>query len=188
VLNEVLQPCYTNFIGSPAIIRYSYPPLFGMVVIPALVVVLSLEDEERGDKPASSIDSSDQGNPLTITSLPSNWIETDICCSYHLDRPCYTNLEPSLVKVVGIFIKDTVLGFHIGDQGEPGLDDRWVTAEDPAVIARSRELRFDLCTACNEALYPVVADLGATARCQQLVCHAAYLGEGGGQILARIDP
>jgi hypothetical protein len=48
VLNEVLQPSYTNFISSPAIIRYSYPPLFGVVVIPALVVVLSLEDEEGG--------------------------------------------------------------------------------------------------------------------------------------------
>jgi hypothetical protein len=59
VLNEVLQPCYTSFIGSSAIIRYSYPPLFRIVVILALVVVLCLEDEERGDKPASSIDSSD---------------------------------------------------------------------------------------------------------------------------------
>jgi hypothetical protein len=41
-------------------------------VIPALVVVLSLEDEERGDKLASSIDSSNQGNLLMITSLLSN--------------------------------------------------------------------------------------------------------------------
>jgi hypothetical protein len=104
VLNEVLQPSYTNFISSPAIIRYSYPPLFGVVVILALVVVLSLEDEERGDKLASSINSSNQSYLLTITSLTSNRIKMDLCCSYYLDRPPYTNLEPSLVKVVGIFI------------------------------------------------------------------------------------
>jgi hypothetical protein len=59
VLNEVLQPSYTYFIGSLAIIRYSYPLLFRMVVILALVVVLPLEDEEGGGEPANSIDSSD---------------------------------------------------------------------------------------------------------------------------------
>jgi hypothetical protein len=78
VLNEVLQPSYTNFIGSPAVIRYSYPPVLGVVVIPALVVVLSLEDEERWDKPAASTNSSDQSYLLTITSLAPNWIESDL--------------------------------------------------------------------------------------------------------------
>jgi hypothetical protein len=78
VLNEVLQPSYTNFIGSPAIIRYSYPPLFGMVVIPALVVVLPLEDKEGGDEPANSIDSSDQSYPLTITWLPADWVDSNL--------------------------------------------------------------------------------------------------------------
>jgi hypothetical protein len=58
VLNEVLQLSYTNFISSLAVIRYSYPLVLGVVVIPALVVVLPLEDEERGDKLASSIDTS----------------------------------------------------------------------------------------------------------------------------------
>jgi hypothetical protein len=85
-----------------------------MVVIPALVVVLPLEDEERGDEPANSIDSSDQGNPLTITSLAADRFKSDLWSSYHLDKPPYTNLEPCLVKVVGIFIKDPILGFHIG--------------------------------------------------------------------------
>jgi hypothetical protein len=59
VLNEVLQLSYTNFISSLAIIRYSYPLLFGIVVILALVVVLPLEDEEGGDELANSINSSD---------------------------------------------------------------------------------------------------------------------------------
>jgi hypothetical protein len=54
----VLQLYYTNFISSLAIIRYSYPLLFRIVVILALVVVLSLKDKERGDKLASSINSS----------------------------------------------------------------------------------------------------------------------------------
>jgi hypothetical protein len=78
VLNEVLEPSYTNFIGSPAIIRYSYPPLFRMVVIPALVVVLPLEDKEGGDELANSIDSSDQGNLLTITSLAADRLESNL--------------------------------------------------------------------------------------------------------------
>jgi hypothetical protein len=74
VLNKVLQPSYTNFISSLAVIRYSYPLLFRVVVILALVVVLPLKDEERGDKLASSIDSSNQGYLLAITSLAANRI------------------------------------------------------------------------------------------------------------------
>jgi hypothetical protein len=58
VLNEVLQLSYTNFISSLAIIRYSYPLLFKIVVILALVVVLPLKDEEGGDELANSINSS----------------------------------------------------------------------------------------------------------------------------------
>jgi hypothetical protein len=72
VLNEVLQPSYTNFISSPAVIRYSYPLVLRVVVIPALVMVLSLEDEERWDKPAASTNSSNQSYLLTITSLAPN--------------------------------------------------------------------------------------------------------------------
>jgi hypothetical protein len=49
VLNEVLQLSYTNFISSPAIIRHSYPLVLRVVVVPALVVGLPLEDKERGN-------------------------------------------------------------------------------------------------------------------------------------------
>jgi hypothetical protein len=58
VLNKVLQLSYTNFISSLAIIRYSYPLLFRIVVILALVVVLPLKDEEEGGELANSINSS----------------------------------------------------------------------------------------------------------------------------------
>jgi hypothetical protein len=47
MLNKVLQLSYTNFISSLAIIRYSYPLLSRVIIILALVVVLSLKDEER---------------------------------------------------------------------------------------------------------------------------------------------
>jgi hypothetical protein len=76
--SEVLQLSYTNFIGSLTVLRYSYPLVFRVVVIPALVVVLSFEDEERWDKPATSADSSDQSNLLTITRLASDWVETKL--------------------------------------------------------------------------------------------------------------
>jgi hypothetical protein len=78
VLNKVLQLSYTNFISSLAVIRYSYPPVLGVVVILALVVVLSLEDEERWDKPAASTNSSDQSYLLTVTSLAPNWIKSNL--------------------------------------------------------------------------------------------------------------
>jgi hypothetical protein len=58
MLNKVQQLSYTNFISSLAILRYSYPLVFRIVVILALVVVLPLEDEERWDKPATSTNSS----------------------------------------------------------------------------------------------------------------------------------
>jgi hypothetical protein len=58
VLNKVLQLSYTNLISSLAIIRYSYPLIFRVVVILALVVVLPFKDEERWDKLAASTNSS----------------------------------------------------------------------------------------------------------------------------------
>jgi hypothetical protein len=49
ILNKVLQPSYTNFISSLAIISNSNPLVLRVVIILALVVGLPLEDEERGD-------------------------------------------------------------------------------------------------------------------------------------------
>jgi hypothetical protein len=66
MLNKVQQLSYTNFISSLAILRYSYPLVFRIVVIPALVVVLPLEDKERWDKLATSTNSSNQSNLLII--------------------------------------------------------------------------------------------------------------------------
>jgi hypothetical protein len=47
MLNKVLQPSYTNFISSLAVIRYSYPLVLRVVVILALVIVLPFKDKER---------------------------------------------------------------------------------------------------------------------------------------------
>jgi hypothetical protein len=47
MLNKVQQLSYTNFISSLAIIRYSYPLIFRVVIVLALVVVLPFEDKER---------------------------------------------------------------------------------------------------------------------------------------------
>jgi hypothetical protein len=47
-------------------------------VILALVVGLLLEDEERGDKLASSINSSNQGYLLIITSLAADRIKLNL--------------------------------------------------------------------------------------------------------------
>jgi hypothetical protein len=58
MLNKMQQPSYTNFISSPAVISYSYPPVLKVVVVPALVIVLPLEDKKRRDKPATSVNRS----------------------------------------------------------------------------------------------------------------------------------
>jgi hypothetical protein len=59
MLNKVLQLSYTNFISSLAILRYSYSLVFRVIVILAFVIVLPLEDKEKGDQPATSANSSD---------------------------------------------------------------------------------------------------------------------------------
>ena len=99
MLNEVLKPGNPYFISSPAIIRYSDPPVLRVVVILGLVVVLSFKDEERRHKLATSADGSNQGNLLTITRLASNRIKTNLYCSNYLNRPPYAYLEAYLVKV-----------------------------------------------------------------------------------------
>jgi hypothetical protein len=68
MLDKVLQPGKTKLIGSPAVLTDANPPIWG-VVVPGLVVVLCFEDEEGWDRPPYSVDTSDQGNPLTVTRL-----------------------------------------------------------------------------------------------------------------------
>jgi hypothetical protein len=58
MLDEVLQPGKTKLIGSPAVLADANPPIWGVVVIPGLVVVLCFEDEEGWDRLPYSVDTS----------------------------------------------------------------------------------------------------------------------------------
>jgi hypothetical protein len=85
MLDKVLQPGKTKLISSPAVLTDANPLIWGVVVIPGLVVVLCFEDEEGWDRLAHSVDTSDQGDPLTVTRLNTEWLKTSLGRSNHLD-------------------------------------------------------------------------------------------------------
>jgi hypothetical protein len=85
MLDKVLQPGKTKLIGSPAVLTDANPPIWGFVVIPGLVIVLCFEDEEGWDRPPYSVNTSNQGNPLTVTRLNTKWLKTSLGRSNHLN-------------------------------------------------------------------------------------------------------
>jgi hypothetical protein len=74
VLNEVLQPLNSKFIGCPAVITDSNSLILRYILLaPGRRVVLVGKDDEQQDSPASSIDSLDHCYPLVIATLDSLW-------------------------------------------------------------------------------------------------------------------
>jgi hypothetical protein len=69
-----------------------------------------------------------------ITRLNAEWCKTSLRCSHYLDRPSNAYLEPSLVKVVGILVKDPVLSFDVAYKVKLGTDNSWIAAQDSLVI------------------------------------------------------
>jgi hypothetical protein len=78
MLDKVLQPGKTKLVGGPAILANANPLIWGVVVIPGLVIVLCFKDEEGWDRPPHGVDASDQGYPLTVTRLDTNWLQTSL--------------------------------------------------------------------------------------------------------------
>ena len=103
MLDKVLQPCKTKLVCCPAILTNSYSPIL-RVVIPGLVMVLCLEDEEGWDRPPHRVDASNQRCPLTITRLNTKWLETSLRGCYYLNRSSNAYLEASLIKIIDVFI------------------------------------------------------------------------------------
>ena len=136
MLNKVLKLGNLYFISSLAIIRYSNPLVLRVIIILGLVIVLSFKDKERQHKLATSTNSSNQGNLLIITRLASNRIKTNLYYSNYFNRPPYAYLEACLVKVIGIFIKDTILSFYASYQLKLQLNNYRVTTQDSIVVPR----------------------------------------------------
>jgi hypothetical protein len=72
--------------------------------------------------PPHNVDTGNQGYPLAIARLDSKWLDAPIRCSNNFNRPSYTHLKACFVKVVGIFVPDTILGFDVAYKVEPGTD------------------------------------------------------------------
>jgi hypothetical protein len=74
VLNEVLQPLNSKFIGCSAVITDSISLILRYIILePGGRVVLVGKDDEQQDSPASSVDSLDHYCPLLIATLDSLW-------------------------------------------------------------------------------------------------------------------
>ena len=115
VLVKVLQPLQTKLIVCPAVFRDSDDPVvrYTWLLVPGREVVLALEDDEGWDSPPHRVDAFNDTSPLSVTLLHCLWSPAtlracdDSSCRYDAHH------KARLVKVVGVFIQDTILGFGI---------------------------------------------------------------------------
>jgi hypothetical protein len=71
---EVLQLRDPKLVSRPSIVAdCDHPVAWDLCLIPGREIILASQDDERWDRPASSVNTSDQHRPLTIARLESLW-------------------------------------------------------------------------------------------------------------------
>jgi len=85
-------------------------------------VYYCLKDNKRWDCKASRTDRLNYGNPFIVTRLRCPRFPSPIYPYNYLYYSNYTYLEASLIKIIGIIIKDTVFSSCILYTLKPGSD------------------------------------------------------------------
>jgi hypothetical protein len=137
LLNKVLQPGYTNLVRSPAVTTNPNAPLRLQIREPGRVVVLCFEDKVGRYCPAHRVDGGDKIDPLTVSLLDANRVNTSLWSSDYFNSVPNAHREASLIKVVDISVQYAVLRLNIPYRVEPGPDNLWIAAKDSLTIALS---------------------------------------------------
>jgi hypothetical protein len=126
-------------------------------------VVLALEDNKGWDSPPYRVNAFNNTSPLLVALLHCLWSPATLrACD---DSSCRYNAyyKARLVKVVGVFIQDTILSFSILYQAEPALDYLRILAEGSLIVVLSIKLNCKLRATLNERASPVLANMWLVA-------------------------
>jgi len=115
------------------------------------------------DSPALSVSPLGNRSPLTITRLDFFSFPIAIGSSNNHTSGDHTHHKPGLVKVIYIFVKDTVFGFSVMYKCKPLANNFWIFAFGPLVVASTYKKCPELWLAFDEGMSPEFADRGRVA-------------------------
>jgi hypothetical protein len=128
--------------------------------------VLALEDDKGWDSLPYRVNAFNDTGLLSVALLHCLWSPATLrACD---DSSCQYNAhhKARLVKVVGVFIQDTILSFSILYQAEPALDYLRILAEGSLIVVLSIKLNCELRATLNERASLVLANMWLVALCK----------------------
>ena len=105
-------------------------------------MVLACEDNKGRESPASRADALDDRSPLPIAWLDLFRSTTSLRPSNYSPSRNYAYYKPSFVKVIRVFVRNTVLCLCIPYKVKPRLNCYWILAFRARVIVLAIELDF----------------------------------------------
>ena len=109
--------------------------------------------------------------PLLIAWLDLLWSSPSLRSCDNCSGGYLAYYEACLVEVVRVVILDAILGFDIGYQARPALDQLRILAEGSLVVVLAIELDCKLRATFDERASPVLANRWLVALCEQRVGH-----------------
>ena len=107
-------------------------------------MVLALEDNKGWNCLPYRVDALDSCNPLAVALLHCLW-SSSMLREYNNYSSCYhTYYKACFVKVVGVFIKNTMLSLHVLYKPELVLYNLRILAESSAIVVLSIKLDLEL--------------------------------------------
>ncbi len=136
ILDKVLQLCKTKFIYYLAILTNFYSLILRVIIL-GLVIVLCLKDKEKQNRLLYRVNTSNQRYLLIITRLNTKQLKTSLRGCYYLNKLSNVYLEASLVKVINIFVQNSILSLNVMYKIKLEPNNSQVATENSLVISLS---------------------------------------------------
>ena len=114
-----------------------------------------MHHKEGRNGPSCGINAYYSRSPLSVAWLDCLWPTSSFLSCDNCSLGDLAHHEACLVEVVRVFILDAILGFDVGYQAIPALQDRGILTEDSLIVLLAIELECELWLALNKRTGPV---------------------------------
>ena len=176
---KVLQLLYTKLIYCLAVLRDPNNLILQQILLFILgrEVVLTLEDNKEWDSLACCVDALDNYSLLLITQL--HYLQSSLILYYYnyYSYQYHAYYKASLVKVIGVFVLDTILSFSTLYKLKLASNNNRIFIEGSFIVILLIKLNFKLRAALNKVCRLVLTNQLLEATCKQRISYIFYISK-----------